>query len=395
MTDIAFELNSTNGMGRNPITQAGKVVYNGFKDHNLINIFKAQIRTGQNFYPGPTNDEDYSIQQREVVYSRRKGTNAKKGSMHVLSSVNAGFDKKDPLWKIISEHEIRGIAVTRSLLDSTGVNPEIDVVVQSGGLATVVNTGTRKINNGDSVYMEWPDPDKPYATQPRNSQKQLLWTMPLDPCMDALTESNIWEIMKDPATISEYERDINKPIVRSAINFKQFLLKLSVFAIHSALSAGIVTAKDIALEDTKRAKEQRRLNGEQYMSLDSVGVPKRKPFIKRLARLYGITDEEKKKLEVVFPQKLGKKQVVGDLADHVIETFSGKDNNFLVLPLQESGKMTSDEKKLVMSQQSLLADAFQAINEANEWKRGRVIGKALTPANPGEEFDMLLGRYTK
>ena len=394
MTDIAFELNSTNGMGRNPITQAGKVVYNGFKDHNLIKIFKAQLRTGKNFYPGPTSDENYSIQQREVVYSRRKGTNAKKGSMHVLSSVNAGFDKKDPLWKIISEHEIRGVAVTRSLLDSTGANPEIDVVVQTGGLVTTVNTGPKKINNGDSVFMEWPDPNKPFASQPRNSEKQLLWTMPYDPCMDALTESNIWEIMKDPATISEYESDINKPIVRGAINFKKFLLTTSVLAIHSALSAGIVSMPVNALDDDKDAKNKRKTRGDTYMSVDALGVPKRKPFIKKLARLYGITDEEKKRLEVVFPHKIGTKPVLGDLADHVIETFSGKDNNFLVFPLQE-GKVTNDEKKLVMSQQCLLSDAFQAINETNEYRRGRIIGKALTPAKPNEEFDMIVGRYTK
>lgn len=149
----------------NPITHAGRVVYNAQRDS--IETHERKIAGRRNggasrLYP-LENDEDLSIQPYELCIRNTKGSYVSHApndtDIHVFSSANGMFDydngknkkrKRDTL-------DFAGVAANRAIYDPNNNANEAMLAVQVGGLQTMYNTGNGDINAGDIVLWDLPD----------------------------------------------------------------------------------------------------------------------------------------------------------------------------------------------------------------------------------------------
>ncbi len=165
----------------NPITHAGRVVYNGRRD--FIETRKRKRKRGcvqvygDEFGPDP---ECHSIQQYEICMRNRSNPylswSPNDTDITVFSSANgitltdaeaaAARAQGKPLPRAKREKlEFAGIASNRAIYDPGNSANEEGLAVQVGGLQTIYNTGDKDINAGDIVL--WDMPDLNGAGQPK------------------------------------------------------------------------------------------------------------------------------------------------------------------------------------------------------------------------------------
>ncbi len=114
----------------------------------------------------------------------------------------------DKRWGVIENHDFRGLvcgqgsipgsscrnpafnlAVAQGVNPSAdlGVNPGVDLDLVLGGITTIANTGTKRIENGDMIYWTLPTRDDPFDRSIRGSSRMPLHTMFFDPKLDGLS----------------------------------------------------------------------------------------------------------------------------------------------------------------------------------------------------------------
>lgn len=384
MTDLGFELHGDGGLGKNPITQLGKIVQNGFKDEESIKQNKGNSARGLSKYPGPVDDDAASIYPREIVYGRKVQTSRKRFAngepARVLSTVNGAFEGKDSLSKIINSCEVKGISLTRSLFDSTGRRSEVDVVVQTGGMTTIDNNGPKRINNGDPVYAEWPDPKGAEDRNVRGSTRMRLITMPYDININALTEHTLESLLRKKYVKGSYEDEIYGPLVDAAQNLDRIIKQMMVNAVHVLLATGVCDELNLgtSIEDVNIRRDR------------ALAYSRDRSRVLRDVR--GALWESG--LQVPEPTRAGGPERMTTLPEFAMATILGK-TNYLVDQLDPVSNRVSNGQTgmLVQGQQTFLGDLFAVVNRGNEFTKSRILGKALTPAEPGGEFDIMLSRY--
>ena len=269
------------------------------------------------------------------------------------------------------------------------------MVVQTGGLCTIVNTGPKRINNGDSVYIEWPNKHTPFENPKarRGSERMLLWTMPYEPVLDAVTKESLNDLVSDCSELDEYEVERRGPILESACILRQALLQAALEAVSVFIDTGLVTINTEALGLDNPGYE-RRLDASRRNKRGE----HRTHFLKTISKALELTnasDDVLSELKVPLPHGPGHKVPKGSLRDYLLKTLMGTDETFHLLPKMEgTHEMPGGiEGDILQRQMSLIDDFFQGVNKGTEFVKSRIICKAITPANPGEEMDVIAGRY--
>ena len=190
----------------NPITTAGRVVYNAVRDSIEQRRRNSQSTMEQliSDVRGTEESEDYTIQPHELCL-RNKENNLRRNQpndtdIRCFSSANridralapgqrrnapgrakvdaGNFDdeRKRKRMKL----EFAGVASNRAIYDPKNNANEEFFAVQVGGLATMLNTGKQTINAGDLI--QWDLPDLEEHNRPKiegvNRSKLLFKTVP-------------------------------------------------------------------------------------------------------------------------------------------------------------------------------------------------------------------------
>ena len=166
----------------NPITHAGRVVYNAQRDYTETHKRRGRKPTGatQLYTENEQHDENHSIQPYEICIRNTKN-NMRSGrptdtDIWCFSSLNGVYtsekwdgtetDKNLAAWQTKQLHKKRdedyvfaGIACNRAIYDPDNNANEAMLAVQVGGLQTMYNTGTHRIEAGMVVVWGVPASD--------------------------------------------------------------------------------------------------------------------------------------------------------------------------------------------------------------------------------------------
>jgi hypothetical protein len=152
-----------NGVGKDPVTQQGLVIYNAYADSEWSTAQKLKDAS-ECLIGGGNDDEHLQIHKGEILLmlKRRVPTQLSKIKSHgdcsyrVFSSINRAFSRGDRLCDVIDRLDCAGIAGTYTKEDRRGENSKRDLIAQVGGLATVINTGQDYIQTGDILFWDLP-----------------------------------------------------------------------------------------------------------------------------------------------------------------------------------------------------------------------------------------------
>ena len=395
MTDRFNDINAMGGLGRSPITTAGRVATNGHLDEAEILKRKERLTKGTSLYGGTQLDEVFWANPREICLQLRT-TNKRRRNLHkaqaayILTTLNGAFKKGDKLSEVIEKLEFQGVAGGQGAkYDHTNTSPEIDLALQRGGLTTMRNTGRKRIKNGDPVYWTLPDPDDPYDKGQRNSGRMPVQTAPYDPYLDSLTEASLRELLikSSDGTGMDNQIDPRFPLMEGAKNVKQVVSQLYVNAIHTFLMSGIVKLDIDALND----EDLRSRNSVDYKN----NLEYRQNFLEWVSFQFNLRDvnviSDKGPIKIKpYSQHPQKERT---LSEYAMEVFLARNKDAFLLPLEKgtNGVPPGNRGAIIRNQRGLLSDFFAAVNRANEFTKRRIIGKAITPADPGKPFDIYLG----
>ena len=394
MTDLFSDINSEGGIGRSPITQAGRVATNGHLDENEILERKDRLRQRTSLFTGLEDDPSFSIFRREICLQLKTNRNHvrnryKFNAAYILSTLNGAFKKTDKVWEAIEQLEFQGLAGGQGAkYDSSYNNPEIDVSLVRGGMITMVNTGPKKIQNGDHVYWTLPDPENPYQKESRGKYRILPQTLPYDTKLDIFTETSLREMITEK-NYTESDIDSRYPILEGIKNFKQVIMQIHLNALHTFLMSGIVVIDEEALEFDK--KDKRNANRRTYQDREGILIRIAKQLeLRDMANSY--TKDSKIKFNP-FPENTEREI---DLIDYAMKILLAQERNSFLLPLDEASDAVPAGPRgtIIKNQRSLLSDFFSSVNSVTEFTRKRIFGKAISPADPQKEFDIYLGKYS-
>ncbi len=412
MTDRFSDITATGGLGRNPITNAGRVAVNGHLDVATIRERKIKHSAGKSLYAGPVDDDAFRVLARDICVSERISWNrTKKQAPHILSVVNGGFKQGLEIWQVIESLQFEGLAGGHGArFDSRNEAPELDLALVRGGVTTIVNSGPKRIANGQRIYWSVPPPKSPYERAARGSNRMPLHTMPYDPTLDALTEDTMGSLMMRSAqaqtlatgpgsmtststtavdTDTDTEPEHRRPIQEGADNTRQAVCQIMLEALHVFLTSGLVSVNPAALRDPAI----RAQNAGTYAQDERA----RRELLRVVAGELGCRDMHKKpgdpKITFRADPAVDRETT---LAEFALDVFLAKKDEALLMPLAPGTRAVpnGDPGVIVRNQKAGMSDLLAGMNTSNQFVLRRVFGTAISPAEPGREFDILLGTYS-
>ena len=371
--DGFIEIGNDGNYRQSPITSQGRVAYNAFKDDDRIKIRKANSRAGRSFYQGPIEDVHVSIYPGDLCFAIRAteamGMPRKKSyQTFVLSSLNQGFETGATLAEIRSYIKFVGVAGSSGARhDHRNNNPERDLALVIGGLQTLLNTGPMRINNGDYVYWDIPDPTIELGKGTgHNLDRYVLVTKPYRPGTDASFRAQIGKMITGEDSSSH--ADVSG--LRESAEGMRALLATSMLAVFECLmSEGYLTTVQIG--DMTKLTKTDRVN-----RVDVTSDEEKATALGTVSAAFGLSDS----LSAPPPK--------GSMAETFIGCMVGSKGEGI--PTTGGTKAVRTMAKL---QKDFLNNLFLVVNQATDDVRSRIIGQALTPADPNGEYDMILGHY--
>jgi hypothetical protein len=83
------------------------------------------------------------------------------------------------------------------------------------------------------------------------------------------------------------------------------------------------------------------------------------------------------------------------LAEFAIDAMVPTEDSHLILPLLPGGRTPGgDEGQIVRNQKNTIHHLMMAITASDDFYKQRIFAKALSPAEPGKEMDVILGKYS-
>lgn len=136
---------------RSPVTQSGRVIFNGQKDS--YDIWQRENTTAAHAYNPKDCDECYSVLTHELAFHlkpRKFQTQASAGDrLPVMTSFNHVVPST------LEDYAFIGVVSSGARHSSTSqAANEEDCTVQIGGLCTVVNTSSKMLYAGEPVYAQ-------------------------------------------------------------------------------------------------------------------------------------------------------------------------------------------------------------------------------------------------
>ena len=399
MTDYFNDVNFEGGT-TNPITRAGRVAQNYFLD---IPILLLRRSNKNSYYKGTLDDRSFNVAPQSILIGRRASSltdsNVKditnEGSF-VFSALNGAFDHSDELWKIIAEHEFKGISTAHMTdFDSLNKNPEVDLAGSIGGLDTLINTGTIPIPNGSLVYWTFPESEEGNPENTGFSNGQILPELrPYETKIDSLTLDTLKNLMfRSNTDLNQIDSASKVPLLKAADDFKCELLINLLLSAHILQSSGLFT-----LNTTSEKQKAARDKYNKQFTTEEMKKNGKNDLI-TLASYLGIDREEPerpdKRNEFTFEiKKNGSSPKKMELIDYALKVFCGMDDQ-LLFPYGVNGRLPVKTPGVLDKKQKFhLEKLLSIINQANQTVKDRIIGKAMSSAPPGRAFDIFLGNYS-
>ncbi len=401
MTDRFNDINAVGNLGRNTTTPAGRVAINGHIDQVEFENRKQKIKKGKTFYGGPTDDQAFVIYPRDLCVQRKAYASLKNihkaHAAFVFSTVNGFGADTDKLYELVEQLQFQGLAGGQGAkYDSTGESPEVDLALVQGGLNTITNTGRSRISNGDLIYWTLPDPKDPYEKGRRGSERMVLQTMPYDFKLDSLSENTLYKLIIDH-TLQYPNKNIDPkwPIMEGAKNLQQAIMQIYLDALHTFLVSGLIVLEP-GIIDGADSKQRRVKNASQYTNPKSLNM--RTENLRKIGAALGIRDlmKPKENIKINFkpdPSSNHKRETT--LSEYAMEVFFAKRSDALLVPLEDgTAHLPSGFRGVIIKgQKAALSDMFTAITKTNDFIKKRIFAKAVSPAEPSKDFDMIMGHY--
>ena len=372
--DGFIELGTDGSFRRNPITSQGRVVYNAFKDNAQISQRREVEKDGSALYGGSTEDESLSIYPGDLCFTTDGSTAMgmpKKSSYQtfVMSTLNQAFENGQSLDEVRESIRFAGVAgASGARLDC--VHPEDDLSIVIGGLQTLLNTGNERINNGDYVLWDVPVP-APNGAPPKhgrnNLNRYLLVTRPYKPDHD---ENFRKEVGRMVATAS----GANEPMtgVRgAALELRKLLFASVITAFDSLLRLGFMSEDDIS-NMLRRPTATMGINSANYP--DKAGR-----LLAFISESLGISEM----MERGTPPE-------PTFASLYLDSLTGEDGG----KLDRGSGSDKTVERLERERANFMSQLFLVVNSVSDDVRSRIIGRALTPADPNGGFDCIMGHYS-
>ena len=391
MTDAAYEVNAQNGrVGANPISQVGRVQTNGRLDNVEIEHRKRNAGTQSGtLYGGDVNDASFRVLPRTMCFMNRQQENPTRSSnVHgeyletVWSVLNGAGEAGETVEELKQRTSFAGFAGgDGAMYDHTAASQELSphFSLVKGGTITVINQGRFRIKPGDWFMWDFPDPAD---TKPHSGYKGSVQLMPIMlPYQPKLHRAEA-KSLKQRLVQQAAGGTLLTASDEAARNLNEALCSVLVCAMAIFLSAGVVKMDLAAL------------------------VPANQNDRTRNARRWDRSGQKAEAL-VALSQALGCKGIqgsevvqaqfrVGDesIAEFAARTLGAASTHEFAQATPRGEIPTGNIGVLLRNQRSLIPDIVSSVQGVNDERSGRVIGKALTGAKRGEDFDALPGTYS-
>lgn len=394
----------------NPSVRGGKVTYNGVIDQRKIKNYQQNIRKcffNRGKFTPSSRDEVYEIKQRGLTFARKVDppVNVKNYNLEVFQALNGMFDSSYTPEKIESETYCVGIAASAVPFNSKSGNNVCDVALIVGGNDTIINTGNKNIRNGDWLLTIVPtdleDPCKPGTDR----GVVVFWVVPYDEAIFKLNARRLMDIAKDSSKL--FFKDPNyasttrssgqdDTIKASAKEMLAGFMQLVLPVLHGLCLSGVVVIDRDAFESSKRREE----NSNAYTQ--HIKVSKGNKDLRTIASSLGLLGKDKIEdtmITSIASVKTGK-STQHTLLDTLLNTLiPGKahSNTFYVEEdhINMYGAIPGgNDGELNRLQIGAIERILIALEYSQNHYKQRIFAKALAPAKPGEELDILCGNYS-
>lgn len=393
--------------GRSPIWPSGRTVYNGRQDVNGIAARKRKLQTGEAAIGGAGDDVVFTMQRHLIAVQERIPGKERRGDasdtsqdidIYVTDCAN-GFGKRGETQAQLNERIASAFIVSGQILNE---GQREAIALQTAGLNTICNSGPYNIKIGQYVCVSAPNPDAPQPYPPRDDlppNKVLWWVVPFD------EERSIGSVQ------TAYDLLVEKPKVMNEASVKQYqalypasaqfaaglgnsLHAIALSAIWAAHEAGIVTvntrdswttnaAKARKLEEVERERRIQEL-ARECLVVDGGLLNLNRDADDLDVERHTVPDKSDMNASISFEKYLFK----------TIFACEGAYRLFVPSGFDRNGIRTFSDpiaRIIVQRQQSAVMDLVATIRESDVAAKRRIIGKALSPAQPGQDFDIHMG----
>ena len=350
MTDQLFDITQSGGVGRQPVTNVGRVVYNLMLDQDDCEHRK-HVGASNTLWPDVSmEDRSFWVLPREICLSKKiKNAGRRRGG--VSSNMIMAFSCLNGLQgtqsDIIENLTFAGVAGGPGVKFDTRGNeprhPEFTGIL--GGLYTITNNGPNRIQNGDLVYWDLPDSTRgvPHRRNPSQVGRVTAVCKPYRPSENKASAAVLKErVMRSVEEPSKFQPKTNKlDGAAEALMHFAFSGMLIGAKLHGAVAQDIeVLARGLGMLDSRAADPRTR----------AADPRTRAAAIRLLAAKAPIfaTEEE---------------------------------------------RQSSAKKQINLMQKSVLNDAIAAMEQGSQYVTDRIFCKALTPASANSEFVATFGHY--
>ena len=390
------------GTSPNDPTPVASVVLSCRLDGAGISERKHRVMTQSSLFPGPMEDLQLSTLQGEMTF-HRIGEPYRRSTMDNLipsfSTFNGFGYSGQPLWELIDSLDFSGISKHTAAYDSR--EPEDPTFSgQIGGMRRLKNNGPLKIHNGDYVMWDIPNPNISrddihllYDVN-TNSPRILALTVPYRPDIEGLSINTVMEVLKDPKKVSGSKTlDVGHPILEGAETLRGCFLESIMLSLHILLSTGIIALPQPTPNDAVIPTLNTRMrNADQYKNWNKT---EKANLFNRVASLFGLVKSIPGYTREEFKAFTTYGKDVKMFPDDVAMAVFAGDEKFFI-STYEQGKDTfasGTEETMFKLQHSFLPDYLSSIERIRHFNRRRIIGRARSEAEPGDRFDIYLGRY--
>jgi hypothetical protein len=387
MTDNFFDITQQGGVGRQPITNAGRVGYNFRLDQDDLESRKRKGASGSLWPNASMEDKSFWVLPRDICLAKKQRPLRKQtdGMMTVFSVLNGIRSNGMSHRQLIESLTFGGIAGGQGAKFDTQGNeprhPEFAGIV--GGLYTIVNNGPERIMNGQSVYWDVPLPGVESTELGRRDSRRITpLTRPYKPSSQAVTARAISDAIRQSYSSDNNNTDTAGSVTdQAAMRLKWAALQISVNATEALLASGLVKVDpEVFGANGERARRDnaaswnalRKSTRESYITNVAAGIGCR--------RMQGSGDD----LFKMPGTNTTVKKHICDLLTFDTQLLSYTDGE--TIP-------TGNKGEVMRNQESAIKDLLSSVTQATHFVSDRIFCKALTPAAPGKEFDAVFGHY--
>jgi len=375
---------------KSPISNVGYVPVNLRLDQDSIENRQSEGAQGSLWPAAKMSDILFAALPREIALMTKTdelpyGTDGLAPSFSVLNGLGHGKTRL----QVIEDLAFAGLVGSQGAkYDSTGSLPAWpDFAGKIGGIDSIINTGDKRIKNGELIYWDIPEEGDVPAQNSSRDGRILAATRPYRASDQSASAKAICEkLRKSPRTGAKHG-DIETIIGNAAMGIKKFASTFAVCTLEMYLASGLVKFDPRAMGIDDTAKMARKENADEWNSLPSDVQEEYLVRVGRALRCDGMQDIGRVST-VQMPSANGcsmstyltalltcDKQIVRSL-EGTHANPSG-DKGYL-----RSGHMGNLEMLLV------------SCAKAQAFYTSRVFARALTPIAPGMGGDINIGSAT-